>query len=507
MTKTRCTQVASAAMMALLAGQAAFGQVIDSTWIDDTTGVWGDATRWSTPDFPTARGPDIYRAIIDFDAGGAYTIGVSSDIDLDQFVFTSGDATIDGGGVGTIVVRTDIEFGDATVRAVAELMSEGTLRFTGDVLCEIDDTPACQIGASVQKLGMGDIAFTGSTVFELMSGTTFTIENSGDLIGDSTARILNDGTFIKQNLGLTLIEDVGFVNTGTVIIEQGSLEITNPILPSAATLGPSTYDIGDGAVLNFTGTALSTNQADVIFRGPDSAFPQFSGVSLNEGLAQAENGADITFSPTSGLVNEGTLLADGAGSTITAAGAINNNTGTITVLNGGVVTGNGSGINNNGGTVQGNGTLQAATFINNGLVSPGTSPGVLVTEGVAGSGHVFQQQTGGTLFIEIAGRMAGADHDVLDVRGIALFDGTLDIEFSPFSGEPPVQPGDQFQIILADGVDGQFRDVQLRGLGAEGQVEVVFGSGGVVVVVRQIPTPGALAVLGLGGLMAVRRRR
>lgn len=498
--------IATLGVMGVVA-PSCFAQVIDSFWIDDTSGAWSDASRWTTPDFPTARGPDLYRAIIDFDSGGAYTIGVATSIDLDGLVFTSGDATIDGGGSGTIVVRSELEFGGATVRALSELMAEGTLIFSGVEVAEIDDTPLCHVGSIGRKTGTGDISLLGSAMLELTSNSTFTIENSGDFVGDTTARILNDGTFIKQSPGLTLIEDVGFVNTGTVIIEQGSLEITNPILPSVGTLGPSTYDIGDGAVLNFTGTPLTTNQADVIFRGPDSAFPQFSGVSLNEGLAQAENGADIFFSSTSGFVNEGTLLADGAGSTIIAGSAINNNQGTITVLNGGVITGNGAGINNNGGTVQGNGTIQASTFINNGLVSPGTSPGVLVTEGVAGGGHVFQQESGGTLLIEIAGRTPGADHDVLDVRGIALFEGTLDIEFSPFSGEPPVQPGDQFQIILADGIDGIFRDVQLRGLGSEGQVEVVFGSDGVVVVIRQIPTPGALAVLGLGGLMAVRRRR
>lgn len=482
------------------------GQVIDSSWINDTSGVWTDAARWSTPDFPTARGPDLYRAIIDFDTGGAYTIGVTSAIDLDGLVFTSSDATIDGGGSGTIVVRTQLEFGDGTARALQELMSEGTLLFTGSTVAEIDDTPLCHVGLVGRKTGTGDILLTGSSILELTAGSTFTIENSGDFFGDATARINNAGTFIKQNAGLTQIEDVGFLNTGTVIIQQGNLEITNPILPSIGTLGPSTYDIGDGAVLNFTGTSLSTNQADVIFRGPDSAFPQFQTVGLNQGLVLAENGANVSFTNTSAFVNNGTLLADGQGTTISAAGGLNNNTGTITVLNGGVVTGNGPGVTNTG-TVQGNGTIQAATFVNNGLVSPGTSPGVLVTEDPSGAVHLFQQGSNGTLLIEIAGRTPGSGHDVLDVRGLALFDGRLELAFSPFSGEPPVQPGDQFQIILADGIDGLFRDIELTGLGLEGQVEVFLNPGAVVVVVREVPAPGALALLGVGGLLAGRRRR
>lgn len=503
MMRMRSCQAAAAAGVGLLAGQVALGQVIDATWIDDTSGAWSDAARWSSPDFPTARGDDIYRAIIDFDSGGAYTISLGAAIDLDQLVLTSPDATLDGGGTGSLIVRTDAELGDATIRSLDELMIEGTLRFAGDVLLEIEDTPGCQTDGSARKTGTGDIAFTGSTMFEFAPGTSFTIENTGDIIGDTTARLVNGGTLSKQSPGITRIEDVGFVNTGTVVVEQGTLEITNPILPSIGTLGPATYDIFDGAVLDLSSTALDTNQADVIFRGPDAAFPQFSGVENNQGLARAEGGANITFLPTIGLSNAGTLEADGAGSTITASGTLGN-TGQITVLNGGIV--QATLIDNDNGVIEGNGTIQTTTLNNNGLVSPGNSPGVLVTENALGS-HLFQQGSTGTLLIEIEGRTPGTGHDVLDVRGIALFDGTLELEFSPFMGEPQVQPGDQFQIVLADGIDGQFRDIQIRGLGLEGQVEVLFNPDGLVIVVQQIPAPGALALLGLGGLIAVRRRR
>lgn len=506
MTPMRLCPAMAAAALVLVAGQAATAQVIDATWINDTSGAWSDAARWSTPDFPTARGPDIYRAIIDFDSGGPYTISLGTDIDLDQLVYTSGDATIDGGGVGTLAVRTDIEFGDATIRAVAELMSEGTLRFTGSVLCEIDDTPACQVGSLARKIGTGDIAFRGSTVFMVSDASTFTVENSGDLIGDGTARFSNEGTFSKQSPGLTRIDGVGFENTGTVEVQQGTLEITNPILPSIGTLGPSTYDINAGAALEFTGTLLTTNQADVLFRGPGATFTQLSTVDLNQGLVQTENGATFAFASTSPLVNEGSLIANGPGSTISTVVAINNAGGDITVIDGGVVSAGGPGLTNNG-LVQGTGTINAETFVNNGLVSPGNSPGILVTESAGGSNHVYQQDATGTLLIEIAGRTPGATHDVLDVRGIALIDGRLELEFSPFSGEPPVQPGDQFLIILADGLDGIFRDVELRGLGTEGLVDVFYTPAGVQVVVREVPAPGAASLLAMAGLLAARRRR
>ncbi len=508
MMKMCFSRAASAAGLVLLAGSAAFGQ-IDSSWINDTSGSWTDATRWSTPEFPDARGPDIYRAIIDFDAGTAYSIGLDTDIDLDRLRFTSVAATINGGGVGTIVVRTDIELGNATIRALGELMSEGTLRFIGDALCEVEDTPTCQSGGLARKTGTGDIALTGSTVFDLMDGSTFSIENTGDIIGDSSARLNNGGLFIKQSPGTTRIEDVGFLNTGTLVVQQGRLEITNPILPVAGTLGPATYDIGDGAVLDLPGTVLNTNQADVIFRGPDSTFSQFSTVGLNQGLARAEGGANISFSPTGGLTNEGTLIADGMGSSITTGGTLDNNGGTVTVLNGGIVAASGGfgTLNNNGGTVQGTGIVRSTTFNNNGLVSPGTSPGVLISESGGVGTHIFQQGPGGTLLMEIEGRSPGSTFDVLDIRGIGLFDGTLQLEFSPFTGEPQIMPGDQFQIILADSIDGIFQDIQIGGLGSEAIIDVEFTGGGVVVIVRQVPAPGALALLAMGGMLATRRRR
>lgn len=500
----------SAASVLAIAAQCAVGQVIDATWNDDTSDDWTEAARWSTPEFPTARGQDRYRAIIDFTGGLPYTIGLDTDIDLDGLRFTSGDATIDGGGIGTIVVRDELEFGSATVRAVSELLAQGTLIFTGASVAEVDDTPLCVPEfAQVRKTGLGAIRLSGTTVFDLLAGSTFTIESSGDIVGDATALLRNDGTLTKESAGLTLIDGVAFENTGTVIVEQGTLRITNPVLPAPTTLGPAVYDIGNGSTLDLPGTTIDTNQADVIFRSSDSVFSQFSDVELNQGLVQAEGGADVFFAPSVGLTNEGELIADGASSSITATSIIDNNGGMITVLNGGVVTAGGgaSTLNNNSGVVQGNGTVQAAMFINDGLVSPGNSPGVLVTQDPGGGSHVFEQTPGGSLLIEIAGRVPGVGHDVLDVQGIALIDGTLELEFSPFTGEPQVQPGDQFQIILADGIDGIFRDIQLRGLGLEGQVDVQFTPGAIVVIVREVPAPGALAVLAMGGLVATRRRR
>ncbi|MCW5756044.1 MAG: PEP-CTERM sorting domain-containing protein [Phycisphaeraceae bacterium] len=509
MTYQALVRAVAALGLAALAGPSAFAQ-IQSTWENPVSGSWTDAAFWSTPEFPTARGPDTYLAIID-QTGSAYTISLGSAVDLDGLRFTSGNATIDGGGLGTIVVRTDLEFGGATARAIAELLVEGTLRFTSAAGSTLDDTPLCLPGlATARKTGSGTINLIGTSIIEQLAGSLFIIENSGDFTGDSTARWNNDGLIVKQSPGDTRVVGIAFNNTGTVVVEQGAFIVENPVLPSALTLGPATYDIGDGARFDLPGTTLATNEATVIFRGPDSVFDQFSNINTNRGTVRAEGGANVAFTPTLGLVNEGVLIADGNSSRISLGGNLANNGGIVTLLNGGVVSSaNGSGsVNNNGGLLQGNGTIQGATILNNGIVSPGNSPGVLITEG-DGSGlpHIYQQGPAGTLLIEIGGRTPGIGHDVLEVRGIALLDGVLQLEFLPFTGEPPVTPGDQFQILLAEGIDGRFRDVILNGLGGEGAVEVFINPGVVVVVVVSIPAPGSLALLGLGAVFATRRRR
>lgn len=510
MTNHALLRTVAAVGLAVAIGPSAFAQ-IESTWENPVSGTWTDAAFWSTPEFPTARGGDTYLAIIDR-TGSAYTIDLDAAIDLDGLRFTSGDATIDGGGIGSIVVRNDLEFSDATVRAITDLLVEGTLRFTGSTTSSIDDTPLCLPGLSTaRKIGLGTINLTGTSIIEQLAGSIFIIENSGDFTGDATARWVNQGLIVKQSPGDTRVAGISFENSGTLVIEQGTFIVENPNLPSPGTLGVATYDIGDGAELDLPGTVLTTNEATVIFRGPDSVFGQFATVDTNRGTVRAEGGANVAFTPTPGLVNEGSLIIDGGGSRIDLAGNLTNDGGTVTLIDGGVVSSsNGFGTvnNNNGATFEGNGTIQGATVTNNGVFSPGNSPGVLITEGDgSGSPHVFQQGPDGTLFIEIAGRTPGTGHDVLEVRGVTLIDGTLELEFQPFTGEPPVAPGDQFQILLSEGLDGQFREVMLRGLGSEGAVDVILNPGGIVVVVTAIPAPGAMALLGMGAMLAGRRRR
>ncbi len=122
---------------------------------------------------------------------------------------------------------------------------------------------------------------------------------------------------------------------------------------------------------------------------------------------------------------------------------------------------------------------------NNGVVSPGHSPGF---EDVVN----FSQGAGGTLLIEIAGKTAGTQYDQVRASGLAQLDGTLKVEL--LNGYVP-QVGDTFDIMTYGTVEGKFATGKgLFGFG-EGNLyfEVVQGNGKIQLVVKEVS--GALAAI------------
>ncbi|MEO1007340.1 MAG: hypothetical protein AAFX79_02110 [Planctomycetota bacterium] len=485
---------------------SAAAQVIAS-WDSPGGGAWGAADNWDVGEVPGVLGQDD-QATIDL-RGGAYSIDLDVTVTLDTFVFTSADATIEGVGANTITVLDTLEFGDGTAMAIADLRSQGTLIFTGSLLADICDTPMCTIGGG-RKTGTGDVFFGGSTVFTNGDGSLFTIESSGDFLGDSTATFRNEGVLRKESPGVTLIDEVLFENPGTLAVTDGTLTITNPALPTPGVLGTGRYEVFGGSTLDLNGTPLSESEADVQLDGDGSSFPDFESVTENRGRFTASGFATFTFGSPDGLLNEGLLAADGAGSRVDAVGSINNAGGVVSVLNGGVVSaGLGTGMLslNNGGELNGSGTAEAAMVLNSGVVSPGQSPGLLRIESPSGTA-LFEQDNEGTLIFDIEGRQPISDHDVLEVNGVAnIFGGTLIVRFSPFTGEPPIMQGDAFDVLLAQVVQGEFDDIVIEGLGQGAEVDAVFLDDRLQIFVNAVPSPGVLAVLGAGGLLASRRRR
>ncbi|MEB2343910.1 MAG: hypothetical protein OZ948_04135 [Deltaproteobacteria bacterium] len=135
--------------------------------------------------------------------------------------------------------------------------------------------------------------------------------------------------------------------------------------------------------------------------------------------------------------------------------------------------------------------------INEGVVAPGSSPGMLTIDG-------DYTQTG-RLRIELGGTQPSVEHDVLSVLGRAELGGVLEMILT--DGFVPA-PGDSFDILGFGpaGVGGAFAELDLPELGGSGfwDTSALYSAGRVTFV----PEPGLAALLALGlAVLHSRRRR
>lgn len=109
-----------------------------------------------------------------------------------------------------------------------------------------------------------------------------------------------------------------------------------------------------------------------------------------------------------------------------------------------------------GGTLGGEGSITGDVINAEGLVSPGSSPGIL---SIAGN---YTQGEDASLLIEIGGLNAGTDYDVLDIGDHAQLGGELILRF--IDGFAPSE-GDvfNFMLVLGDTI-GAFEEVTIENL-------------------------------------------
>ncbi|MBI4622495.1 MAG: PEP-CTERM sorting domain-containing protein, partial [Verrucomicrobia bacterium] len=422
---------------------------------------------------------------------------------------TAGTLALNGGGTssGTFAIGSGAAFnvgGDAyTLANGASLTGTGTFSVSGGTL----------------SIAAGTLSLSNLTV------------NGGTLAGAGTAAIagLNETSGVISIASLTL--------TGTPSWSGGtwsSATASTASIASGATLTISSgashdYNfraITNSGTVNWTGGNLQSGNGGAFINNAafnDSATSSFQVNSAHGGTATFTNAATGTYAKSGASTTTFSgVTFDNSGAVLVSNGTLRFTTtftqsaGMLAVANGATAQFDQT-LNFAAGTLTGAGTVQA-TVNNSGLLSPGSSAGMLTV-----TGNLTLLGTS-VLLIELGGTTQGTGHDFLSVGGSVALGGALNAKF--IGGfESSAQSGDTFTILTAGGGFGAtaFANVAngqtlftVDGLGA---FQVNYGSASAFTALTNsvvlsnfvaVPEPATWALMGIGAvvvLLNLRRRK
>ena len=404
--------------------------------------------------------------------------------------------------------------GPLSVAANAVLTGTGLINVTSVAnfgTIDLDAGAQMVVGGTLNIFGTGAVAVrNGSQVVAPLTQLQGTLElNNGSLFGtlDLTGGglFLNNGTHVGQLIGGSRITAThgtssigdeqsasGFNFAGDLVVHGGATLQLGDI--DTAQLG-STTTLTNGALLAHNG--LSIDGSDTI-----------SGYGIIVGSVGGTNagaGLQIASSPTGSVDLSGDLDIRSSTANVYSQGEAG--LGTYTTLEGGSLNAlNGLRLDP-GETLAGTGDIVTSLLTNNGLISPGHSPGILTIDGD------YIQGPDGELILEIGGPIPGVDHDVIEITGDAIFDGMIVIDFLPGF---ETLPGESFDIIQVDGLITELFSLELHHISSDFQFDANFLNGTFTMTslsegrfVSGVPEPSAfiLATLSLLSLGMTRRRR
>ncbi|MDD5064328.1 MAG: PEP-CTERM sorting domain-containing protein [Phycisphaerae bacterium] len=487
-----------------------------STWADDGAGTLNNSANM------TVRGTSAINT---------NTFAQNGQLTIQGFYANHAALTVANGFTNSGTINLDSIDGAYQSRLN---VTSGTLTNEGQININEGTGGVRTLGANLNNNNTVNI--NADTTF-LKSSGSYTNNADLNIAADKTLTIsLNNQTF-SQNDGTLDVDGAFSMNSATFNFNGGTITGSELMIQnSSLNIGPGStgaagFSVRGGSstlsgdiapdqtvtVLGCLGGGHATLTAadgftnsgvinlESIDSGYYSRFYVTSGTLTNEGQVNVNEGSGGTRTLSVGLANNG-IVNISRTVALGKTGAAHTNSGDFSILElEAIVTVTGDTfINTAGGTISGIGALNISgvDFVNSGMVSPGLSPGILSI-----TGDYVQSDTG-ILKIEIGGTVLGTDYDQLAIVGDAFLDGDLFV--SAFEEFIPA-PTDIFTILTVSGTGNTISGVFSNAIGTVnfiggGTFDVLYDSTSVQLT-NFVPEPYTLSILGLGGLIVLRKRK
>ena len=439
-----------------------------------------------------------------FGASGGNTLEIVSG---HNHVWSGNNTVTTNGGTGNTLTGSNINTNSGG--------SAGTLTFNiadGTDARDLIVSTTISNGGGITKTGAGTLSLTGANSYTgdtNINGGVLELQATGGFrFLSSNVHNINNGSTLRftRNGGNGFVLDAGdAINFGS---SGGGLLDTNSASGNNFVVRGSTVTTAGGAENTINGSFNMDNGGPVTFdvaAGTDAVDLKVNALLANsQGIVKSGAGTmELTFNNTySGTttINAGTLVVSGAHTTA----------GAYTV--------------NSGGTLAGSGSLDAAVAVN-GVLSPGNSPGTLSTGSQTWN-------NGGSYLWEIndmaGGEGADPGWDWLDITGTLTINPTFTIQITSlttgnvsgladgfdYTGLSYLDPYASFTIATATGGVTGF-DISDFNLDDSAFLNPKVGwsisldeiNNDIVLNAFFVPEPSSTALLGLGGLALMLRRK
>ncbi len=375
-----------------------------------------------------------------------------------------------------------LEFRAGSINFAGGYTGTGGLAVVNGVNLTLDlqNTPQNQLPSSLEASGAGSrINVTpplgGLTISSLIGNDGSTLVNAGgmNLLNGAIASLSGNGTLMNiagliSNDGSTLIG-----NDGSTLVNAGGMNLINNAKAEV---------VGIGTKMEFTG--LIGNDGSTVIARDGASFKTASDLIGNDGSTLIGNDGSTLLVEGRLIGNDGSTLIGNDGSTLIGATLIGNDGSTLIGNDGSTLIGNdgstfaptggsaaakkGSGgrsprsggspgdpgtiVANTGSLIAGNGTFRGHGYV---LTGSSLLPGKQIPGGANEIGTMewdgaLEIHASSTLGVQIGGKTAGTQHDLLNVTGPLTVNGTLAVSFVNGYGAG-LAPTDAFDIAVAAG--------------------------------------------------------